>query len=156
MRPGRQAGEYKITDATSLAEAAREYEVGSGPALAPAVAERMIGQFHGRGPLAGLRLAPSARQRLWADAGTQLGGIDVEIAGRRGGAGMGQREGQKTIACYMMASGVDVVLGQPFRIEGSENVRAFLEQEARERFGGGMSVCERPVQASPDAVAGRR
>lgn len=40
------------------------------------------------------------------------------------------------IGCYFVASGVDVILGQPFNIAGSENVTKFLNEETRELFGG--------------------
>ncbi len=33
-----------------------------------------------------------------------------------------------TIGCYFVASGVDVVLGHPFHIEGSEKVTGFLNE----------------------------
>ena len=35
------------------------------------------------------------------------------------------------IGCYFVASGVDVILGHPFHIGGSENVTRFLNQETR-------------------------
>jgi len=40
-----------------------------------------------------------------------------------------------TIGCYFVASGVDVVLGHPFHIEGSEKVTGFLNEGAREIYG---------------------
>ena len=41
-----------------------------------------------------------------------------------------------TIGCYFVASGVDVILGHPFHIGGSENVTKFLNEGTRELFGG--------------------
>jgi len=45
------------------------------------------------------------------------------------------------IACYFVASGVDVVLGRPFRISGSPNVDRFLYEETRGLFGASFHVC---------------
>ncbi len=42
------------------------------------------------------------------------------------------------IGCYFVASGVNVILGQPFHIGGSENVTKYLGEEAQKRFGGGF------------------
>jgi carbon-monoxide dehydrogenase catalytic subunit len=47
-----------------------------------------------------------------------------------------------SIGCYFVASGVDVVLGHPFRIGGSENVTKFLNEETRQLFGASFHVCE--------------
>jgi anaerobic carbon-monoxide dehydrogenase catalytic subunit len=46
------------------------------------------------------------------------------------------------IGCYFVASGVDVILGHPFYISGSENVTRFLNEETKELFGGSFHVCE--------------
>jgi carbon-monoxide dehydrogenase catalytic subunit len=51
------------------------------------------------------------------------------------------------IACYFVASGVDVVLGHPFHVSGSENVDTFLSEETRARFGASFHVCQTPEQA---------
>jgi len=51
------------------------------------------------------------------------------------------------ISCYFVASGIDVILGHPFRIAGSENVTHFLEEETKEIFGGSFHVCEDPLKA---------
>lgn len=48
------------------------------------------------------------------------------------------------IGCYFVASGVDVILGHPFHISGSENVTKFLNAETNEIFGGSFHVCEDP------------
>jgi carbon-monoxide dehydrogenase catalytic subunit len=52
-----------------------------------------------------------------------------------------------TISCYFVASGIDVILGHPFRITGSENVTRFLNEETKEIFGGSFHVCEEPLKA---------
>jgi carbon-monoxide dehydrogenase catalytic subunit len=53
-----------------------------------------------------------------------------------------------SIGCYFVASGIDVVLGHPFHISGSENVTAFLNSEAADIFGARFHVCEDPLQAA--------
>jgi anaerobic carbon-monoxide dehydrogenase catalytic subunit len=52
------------------------------------------------------------------------------------------------IGCYFVASGIDVILGHPFYIAGSENVTSFLNNEAREVFGASFHVHEDPVEAA--------
>jgi len=52
------------------------------------------------------------------------------------------------IGTYFVASGVDVILGQPFAVAGSENVRRYLNQGAREQFGASFHECEDPDQAA--------
>ncbi|MFA6175187.1 MAG: anaerobic carbon-monoxide dehydrogenase catalytic subunit [Phycisphaerae bacterium] len=51
------------------------------------------------------------------------------------------------IGCYFVASGVDVVLGRPFHIVGSENVTKFLNEETKNIFGGSFHVAEDPHEA---------
>jgi carbon-monoxide dehydrogenase catalytic subunit len=53
-----------------------------------------------------------------------------------------------SIGCYFVASGIDVVLGHPFHISGSDNVTAFLNSEAADIFGARFHVCEDPLQAA--------
>jgi anaerobic carbon-monoxide dehydrogenase catalytic subunit len=52
------------------------------------------------------------------------------------------------IACYFVASGIDVVLGHDFHIGGSDNVTRFLNEDARELFNASFHVCEDPIQAA--------
>lgn len=52
------------------------------------------------------------------------------------------------IGCYFVASGIDVILGHPFHIGGSENVTKFLNEETRDIFGGSFHVCEDPLEAA--------
>ena len=52
------------------------------------------------------------------------------------------------IGCYFVASGIDVILGHPFHIGGSENVTRFLNQETRELFGASFHVCTDPQEAA--------
>jgi carbon-monoxide dehydrogenase catalytic subunit len=51
------------------------------------------------------------------------------------------------IGCYFVASGVDVILGQPFHVAGSENVQNYLGKVATERFGGGFYPIADPLEA---------
>jgi carbon-monoxide dehydrogenase catalytic subunit len=53
-----------------------------------------------------------------------------------------------TIGCYFVASGVDVILGHPFRISGSENVTALLNGQARELLGACFHVHPDPREAT--------
>jgi carbon-monoxide dehydrogenase catalytic subunit len=52
------------------------------------------------------------------------------------------------IGCYFVASGIDVILGHPFHIEGSEKVTKFLNEETKNIFGGSFHVCEDPLEAA--------
>jgi len=51
------------------------------------------------------------------------------------------------IGCYFVASGIDVILGNPFYISGSKNVSNFLNQEAKQLFGASFHVHEDPHEA---------
>lgn len=57
------------------------------------------------------------------------------------------------IGCYFVASGVDVVLGHPFYVGGSENVTKFLNQDAKEQFGASFHVHEDPHEAAAAIIA---
>ncbi len=52
------------------------------------------------------------------------------------------------IACYFVASGIDVVLGHPFHVGGSDNVTRFLNEETKELFNASFHVCEDPNRAA--------
>ncbi len=52
------------------------------------------------------------------------------------------------IGCYFVASGIDVVLGHPFHVGGSEKVEKFLGEGAREAFGASFHVCTDPHEAA--------
>jgi carbon-monoxide dehydrogenase catalytic subunit len=56
------------------------------------------------------------------------------------------------IACYFVASGIDVVLGHPFHVGGSDNVTRFLNEETRELFNASFHVCEDPLRAADMVV----
>lgn len=57
------------------------------------------------------------------------------------------------IGCYFVASGVDVVLGQPFHISGSDNVSNFLNHETNKLFGASFHYEPDPVGASKTVLA---
>jgi anaerobic carbon-monoxide dehydrogenase catalytic subunit len=52
------------------------------------------------------------------------------------------------IGCYFVASGIDVILGHPFYIAGSENVTQFLNQDTKGVFGASFHVHEDPESAA--------
>ncbi|HNY64106.1 MAG TPA: anaerobic carbon-monoxide dehydrogenase catalytic subunit [Deltaproteobacteria bacterium] len=52
------------------------------------------------------------------------------------------------IGCYFVASGIDVVLGHPFYINGSENVTSFMNGGVKEVFGASFHVHEDPIEAA--------
>ncbi len=51
------------------------------------------------------------------------------------------------IGCYFVASGVDVILGHPFYVSGSQKVSNYLYEGAREDFGASFHVIEDPYAA---------
>lgn len=51
------------------------------------------------------------------------------------------------ISCYFVASGVDVILGHPFNISGSQNVTRFLNNETKKIFGGSFHDASDPLEA---------
>ena len=51
------------------------------------------------------------------------------------------------IGCYFVASGIDVILGYPFHISGSENVTRFLNEETKKLFGGSFHNVPDPHDA---------
>ncbi len=57
------------------------------------------------------------------------------------------------IGSYFVASGVDVVLGHPFYISGSENVTKFLNEDTKGLFGASFHVCEDPMEAVEKIMA---
>ncbi|MFC1610324.1 anaerobic carbon-monoxide dehydrogenase catalytic subunit [Myxococcota bacterium] len=52
------------------------------------------------------------------------------------------------IGCYFVASGIDVILGHPFHVGGSDNVTRFLNEDTREMFGASFSVRQSPHEAA--------
>jgi anaerobic carbon-monoxide dehydrogenase catalytic subunit len=52
------------------------------------------------------------------------------------------------IGCYFVASGIDVVLGHPFYVSGSQNVSDFLYEGSKDVFGASFHLCEDPLAAA--------
>jgi carbon-monoxide dehydrogenase catalytic subunit len=51
------------------------------------------------------------------------------------------------ISCYFVASGIDVILGHPFHISGSEKVTQFLNKDTAKLFGASFHVYKDPDTA---------
>jgi carbon-monoxide dehydrogenase catalytic subunit len=63
------------------------------------------------------------------------------------------------IGCYFVASGIDVILGHPFHIGGSENVTTFLNRTMQEISGASFHVHETPDESFEkirEIIAARR
>ena len=56
------------------------------------------------------------------------------------------------IACYFVASGIDVVLGHPFHIGGSDAVTRFLSEDTKTLFNASFHVCDDPLRAASLAI----
>jgi len=56
------------------------------------------------------------------------------------------------ISCYFVASGIDVILGHPFHIAGSEKVTQFLDKDTAKLFGASFHVCQDPNAAAVKIV----
>ncbi len=86
------------------------------------------------------------------EAATEIvreGGLGDDLAGLPAVGVAPEWMSEKAIAigCYFVASGVDVVLGNPFYTSGSQNVTKFLFEETKDKFGGSFHLCEDPHQA---------
>ena len=77
------------------------------------------------------------------------GGLGDELAGLPavGVAPEWMSEKAVAIGCYFVASGVDVILGNPFYVSGSEKVTKFLHEDVKEKFGASFHLCEDPYEA---------
>jgi carbon-monoxide dehydrogenase catalytic subunit len=56
------------------------------------------------------------------------------------------------IGCYFVASGIDVILGNPFYVSGSQNVNDYLHNGVREEFGASFHLIEDPIEAADRIV----
>ena len=79
------------------------------------------------------------------EAATEIifeGGLGDDMAGLPAVGVAPEWMSEKAIAigCYFVASGVDVVLGNPFYVSGSANVTKFLNEDAKELFGASFRV----------------
>ncbi|MGA2546316.1 MAG: anaerobic carbon-monoxide dehydrogenase catalytic subunit [Rectinemataceae bacterium] len=86
------------------------------------------------------------------EAATEIifeGGLGDDMAGLPAVGVAPEWMSEKAIAigCYFVASGVDVVLGNPFYISGSANVTKFLNEDTKELFGASFHVEEDPIKA---------
>ena len=57
------------------------------------------------------------------------------------------------IGSYFVASGIDVILGHPFHIAGSEEVTSFLDEETRDLYGASFHVHPDPADALAKVLA---
>ena len=80
-------------------------------------------------------------------------GEDLSEIPAVGVAPEGMSEKAITIGCYFVASGIDVVLGHPFHIEGSEKVTEFLNRGAGEIYGASFHVHPDPREAAEKVLA---
>lgn len=92
------------------------------------------------------------------EAATEIvleGGLGDDLAGLPAVGVAPEWMSEKAIAigCYFVASGVDVVLGNPFYTSGSDNVTKFLFEDAKEKFGGSFHLCEDPYVAVETIMA---
>ena len=92
------------------------------------------------------------------EAATEIvreGGLGDSLAGLPavGVAPEWMSEKAVAIGCYFVASGVDVVLGHRFHVEGSENVDKFLHEDAKDIFGGSFHVHADPNDACEAIMA---
>ena len=75
-------------------------------------------------------------------------GDDLSMVPAVGVAPEWMSEKAVAIGTYFVASGIDVILGHPFYISGSENVTRFLNEEAKDIFGASFHNCEDPYKAA--------
>jgi len=80
-------------------------------------------------------------------------GDDLSMVPAVGVAPEWMSEKAVAIGTYFVASGVDVVLGHPFYIGGSENVTRFLNEESKGLFGGSFHVCDTAQDAAVKCLA---
>jgi len=80
-------------------------------------------------------------------------GDDLSMVPAVGVAPEWMSEKAVAIGTYFVASGVDVVLGHPFYIEGSDNVTKFLNEETKGLFGGSFHVCGTAQEAAALCLA---
>ncbi len=58
-----------------------------------------------------------------------------------------------SISCYFVASGVDVFIGHPFHITGSENVYKFLTEETKDMFNATMHFVDDPIECARQIIS---
>jgi len=87
------------------------------------------------------------------EAATEIvleGGLGDDLAGLPavGVAPEWMSEKAISIGCYFVASGVDVVLGNPFYVSGSQAVYDYLHSGVKDDFGASFHLIEDPMQAA--------
>ena len=114
---------------------------------------RAEGGVRGRGHAAGA--AHGQLRRQLAHPGSRHRNGARRRAGRRsstapavGVAPEWMSEKAIAIGCYFVASGIDVILGHGFHINGSPNVQKFLNDETRQLFGASFHVCDNAEKAA--------
>lgn len=82
------------------------------------------------------------------------GGLGDSIAGLPAAGVCPELMSEKavSISSYFVASGVDVFIGHPFHITGSENVYKFLTEETKELFGASMHFVDDPIEAARQII----
>ncbi|MGB9861111.1 MAG: carbon monoxide dehydrogenase, partial [Candidatus Bipolaricaulaceae bacterium] len=75
-------------------------------------------------------------------------GEDISAIPAAGAAPEWMSEKAVAIAFYFVASGVFTVLGNPFPIEGSENLTRFLTEEIEKLVGGKFAFETDPIKAA--------
>jgi carbon-monoxide dehydrogenase catalytic subunit len=91
------------------------------------------------------------------EAATEIcleGGLGDDIAGLPAVGVAPEWMSEKAIAigCYFVASGVDVVLGNPFYVAGSQPVYDYLHKDVHEKFGASFHLIEDPLVAADRIV----
>ncbi|MDR1943788.1 MAG: anaerobic carbon-monoxide dehydrogenase catalytic subunit [Synergistaceae bacterium] len=83
------------------------------------------------------------------------GGLGDSIAGLPAAGVCPELMSEKavSISCYCVATGIDVFIGHPFHITGSENVYKFLTEDVKEMFNASMHFVENPTEAAKQIVA---
>ncbi len=90
------------------------------------------------------RILEAATELVW-EGGL---GDDLSMLPAVGVAPEWMSEKAVAIGTYFVASGINVILGHPFHISGSEKVTRFLNEEVRHLFGASFHVCLDPEQAT--------
>jgi carbon-monoxide dehydrogenase catalytic subunit len=90
------------------------------------------------------RILEAATEMVW-EGGL---GDDLSMLPAVGVAPEWMSEKAVAIGSYFVASGVNVILGHPFHISGSEKVTRFLNEEVCQQFGSSFHVCPDPEQAA--------
>ena len=75
-------------------------------------------------------------------------GDDIAVLPAVGVAPEWMSEKAIAIGCYFVASGIDVILGNPFYVSGSQAVNDYLHHGVKEEFGASFHLIEDPMEAA--------